>query len=838
MFQSGISDLKRLLLRARSCSVIAITVWLMGLTVAYAQCVSLSCAQQSSNLQFTTPESQVLNFTIKCFSEDGTGTVTSCTIGNPPTVTAGAIVYDGTDNDFDFFFTYTPPTGTVTQAQATLDFSGPPNADGSVPDLQNVATITIVPPPVAGNTSLSLPFGAGGQVDLPASGQVSGLQLASNPGHGSASISGDVASYQPSAGFFGADAFNFIATGPGGPSNVATVFVNVAAPPPPTVGAATISTPFQTPGSASVASAGVTSGFALVSQPAHGSASISGNVITYTPAAGFSGADAFTYVAFGPGGNSNTGTVSVRVGPPPPTAANGVFSTPFNTALKASLPLTGDVTGWSVRADPAHGALTPGPNFTFTYTPNTGYFGSDSFTYSGAGPGGASGVATITINIQLPPPPAANAATLTVPFQTAGSVNLSAGGVVSSFAIASSPTHGAVGLSNSTATYTPANGYWGPDSFTFTATGPGGASAPATVSITVQVPPAPVAQSQSITCPYQTTCTTTVSATGVLTGITLGDPAAANGACSLSGNVLTYVPAFGAVGPDACTIVAAGPGGSTTATIFITNLPPPLPVPGGDTGSTETSVGGQAAAICANGQSVSFPVLPGPPTGTAYDPNWCDEQVLTIAQQALQITNMTAQLGVMQNQVVAAQRAVQSLGSDATSATLAPINLQAAKILQQASGIGFNSVSAGAAFAAAYPTGATVAGFNSTQLNAALSTWQNNTAQALQTSVQVQNQVAQSQASIASAVANGVAVSNAAAGATAARQATGQLLAAVSTQIGQLQDILVAQGQAQVAVDAAHQQAASAAAATAAQTAAQKANNLTAAPGVSNTSSL
>jgi hypothetical protein len=64
------------------------------------------------------------------------------------------------------------------------------------------------------------------------------------------------------------------------------------------------------------------------------------------------------------------------------------------------------------------------------------------------------------------------------------------------------------------------------------------------------------------------------------------------------------------------------------------------------------------------------------------------------------------------------------------------------------------------------------------------------------------------------------------------------LLAAITTQLGQLQDILVTEGQAQTAVDAAQQGAAGAAQAAAAQSTAATAKTVTAAPGVSNTDSL
>jgi uncharacterized repeat protein (TIGR03803 family) len=59
--------------------------------------------------------------------------------------------------------------------------------------------------------------------------------------------------------------------------------------------------------------------FAIVSPPAHGSlSSIHGNSVTYTPGAGFSGSDSFTYTATNDDGTSNPATVSIVDGVPAP----------------------------------------------------------------------------------------------------------------------------------------------------------------------------------------------------------------------------------------------------------------------------------------------------------------------------------------------------------------------------------------------------------------------------------------------------------------------------------------------------------------------------------------
>jgi P-type conjugative transfer protein TrbJ len=75
-----------------------------------------------------------------------------------------------------------------------------------------------------------------------------------------------------------------------------------------------------------------------------------------------------------------------------------------------------------------------------------------------------------------------------------------------------------------------------------------------------------------------------------------------------------------------------------------------------------------------------------------------------------------------------------------------------------------------------------------------LEAWSRASGQTLQDALQVQNQIVQAQGAIASAVGGAVAASQGAQGQTAAIQATNQLLAALSTQLTQLQTLLITQG--------------------------------------------
>jgi hypothetical protein len=150
--------------------------------------------------------------------------------------------------------------------------------------------------------------------------------------------------------------------------------------------------------------------FSVVALPQHGTVTTgtTSNSITYTPNTGFSGTDSFTYKATdGQGVDSNIATVTITVNappPPPPPTANNIniqtnAGTPVQITLTGADPIPGDVLKFSVVGNPQHGTVTPGTvsNIVF-YTPNTGFSGTDSFTYKATdGQGADSNLATVTI---------------------------------------------------------------------------------------------------------------------------------------------------------------------------------------------------------------------------------------------------------------------------------------------------------------------------------------------------------------------------------------------------------------------------------------------------------
>jgi len=151
----------------------------------------------------------------------------------------------------------------------------------------------------------------------------------------------------------------------------------------------------------------------VTAAPDRGTATVGGGGawIDYVAAEDFVGEDRFSYRASGDAFGTATGTVLVAVVPRPNTPPSVVDDeVEVQTGRTATVyPLEndedpeGDDLALAVETPPQHGEVEVTDGGSVTYTPERGYVGADSFTYSATDADGASAVATVRIAVAPPP---------------------------------------------------------------------------------------------------------------------------------------------------------------------------------------------------------------------------------------------------------------------------------------------------------------------------------------------------------------------------------------------------------------------------------------------------
>ncbi|MFO0803383.1 MAG: Ig-like domain-containing protein [Gemmataceae bacterium] len=129
--------------------------------------------------------------------------------------------------------------------------------------------------------------------------------------------------------------------------------------------------------------------------------------LTYTPPSGFVGTDSFTYTITDVDGESSTATVTITVTNNLPVANADSATTGVDVPVQIFVLLNDDlgdeptsITGFdAVSAE--GGTIVDNMDGTLTYTPPSGFSGSDSFTYTITDADGDMSTATVTIDVVL-----------------------------------------------------------------------------------------------------------------------------------------------------------------------------------------------------------------------------------------------------------------------------------------------------------------------------------------------------------------------------------------------------------------------------------------------------
>ena len=486
--------------------------------------------------------------------------------------------YNGADT-----FTYRAAAGVLQSGLTTVDL-----------------TVTSVnDPPVGGNGSASINEDTPLNGSLPAASDVDGdpltFALTGPAANGVAVVNANgTFSYTPNANYNGPDSFTFSVSDNHGGSNAYTYAISIAPvndAPLSADGSASINE--DTPLSGSLPAASDVEGdpvtYALAGAAAHGAAVVNADgTFSYTPSAGYTGSDSFTFSVSDNHGGTTTYAYAITIAPvnDAPVSANGAGSANEDMLFRASLPVAhddeGDPITYARVSTAAHGLVNVNPDGSFTYSPDANYNGPDSFTFKVSDNHGGSNTYTYAITVApVNDAPVASNMSSAIALNTPLSSSLPAASDVEgdpiTYALAGGAAHGVAAVNaDGTFSYTPNTNFIGSDSFNFSVSDNHGGSYTYTYSLTVgPVNHPPVSANGSASTASNTPLSSALPAANDLDG----DPVtyalaggAANGVAAVNADgTFSYTPNASFNGPDSFTFsVSDNHGGSNTYTEAIT----------------------------------------------------------------------------------------------------------------------------------------------------------------------------------------------------------------------------------------------------------------------------
>ncbi|MGB4708313.1 MAG: Ig-like domain-containing protein [Fuerstiella sp.] len=497
--------------------------------------------------------------------------------------------------------------------------------------------------------------------DIDPDGNTLTTTLLNEPANGTVSLNEDGSyTYTPDQGFSGTDTFTYEVSDGNGGTDTAEVVIEVC--PAPNSGPDAQDDSNAT--NENVAVSGSVAGndsdadgdsltFSVDQGPANGSLQFNTDgSYTYTPYQGFSGTDTFTYEVSDGKGGLDTALVIINVEPAVsanenPDSVGDSAKTDFNTTVTGKVLCNdedpdGDALAVTGFTNPENGTVTVTAGGRYTYTPNDGFSGTDTFTYSISDGKGGTNTATVTIEVCPPPEPpaAANDNPDAVDDSNSTAYETSVSGNVLpndsdpnndqlTVSLIEEASNGNVTVNPSGQyVYTPDAGFSGQDTFTSQIDDGNGGTDTAVVTITVDSAPNTI----SATDDDYVADNNSIVTGNVLDndfdpdGDTLSTAEMTDVRTSEGGTVtlysdgsFVYTPAINFTGTDSFVYESSdGNGNVTTANVKITvQDAPAVPVDDGYTGDAGAAIKGNVTLNdIVDGQDVKVVLVSGPTNGT------------------------------------------------------------------------------------------------------------------------------------------------------------------------------------------------------------------------------
>ncbi|QGY31664.1 autotransporter domain-containing protein (plasmid) [Pantoea cypripedii] len=234
-------------------------------------------------------------------------------------------------------------------------------------------------------------------------------------------------------------------------------------------------------------SGGTPTSVAVATAPAHGTTTVSGTSITYTPTTGYSGSDSFTYNATNTGGTSADATVSLTVSAPALSftpVAGALPGATLGSAWSQTVAASGGTAPYSYAASGLPAGITLN-SITGVLSGTPAAIGSYTIQVTATDSNNATGTVSYTLSVGDQAPEVSAVSATVDAGSTNNAISLAISGSATSVAIVQQAAHGTATVSGLRILYTPVAGYSGSDTFTYSATNAYGTSQVATVSLNV-----------------------------------------------------------------------------------------------------------------------------------------------------------------------------------------------------------------------------------------------------------------------------------------------------------------------------------------------------------------